>query len=340
MFERFNHLLKTSQLARILIIAALISCLILVFIAFLYGNFGLLLAKSTPFPVDLHSSRLADYSADPGDFIIPPMELQLVIDAIWDQNPNAQDLSVRLTEVNENFLSAVASITPTTKSEIIREDNPPGGTSTAPDLNAPTPETGVTSPAPSLTFTTTPSRTQPTTTNTPKATSSSPTQTAQIPLPSDTPTSQPASRTPAAPTNTTAPPTNTPLLPTNTPFPPTNTIAPCSQISLWGFSTHFDVARFMINNNSTSGITISQINLSWPEANGDLDRINLGHSTIWDGNAPPPSISISGGWTGSPRNISSHNSRLLSFRFDHTASGSGYALTVTFTNGCSISGLY
>lgn len=70
------------------------------------------MAKSTHLPINLHSAKQANYSQDPAFMQIPPMQLQLVIDAIWDQNPDVQNLSMRLTQVNQNFIAGVTSITP------------------------------------------------------------------------------------------------------------------------------------------------------------------------------------------------------------------------------------
>jgi len=334
MIKRFVLILKKNSIARMLLIGLGLCLIVAIFIFAIYQNFGLLLAKSTPLPVNLHSSKQANYSQDPVYMQIQPMELQLVIDAIWDQNPNAQELSVRLTAVNENFIEKVSSITPQPPTDTISTttdtSNPadPATTSTLAITASPT----LTTPEPTKTSG------PPTNTNIPGAptnTQSPPTHT-----PEPTNTSPPPTHT-VEPTNTSLPPTYTleptnTAAPSNTPVPPSFTPNPCGSISISGFYTETKRARWSINNSSVATISISQINLSWPAGNDSLDKIFLGSAKIWDQNAPPPSVVITSGWTGGSRTIGSNASKELKFTFISQSISSGYNLTVEFTNECSV----
>ncbi len=308
MFKKVALFLKINSTFRRVVIAVSLCLIALVFAGAIYGNFGTLLAKTTPLPINLHSAKQANYSQDPSYMQIPPMQLQLIIDAIWDQNPDTQNLSLRLTQAGQIYFADVPSITP------------------QPPTNIPPPVTGT--PLPEiLTQTTTPSlEVSPSSTN---------------PGPTDTgvPSGPTATSPPIPNTATQPPPTYTATQPppthTVTQQPPTNTVSPCTSISVSNFSNELKRATWTIINNSTSAITISQITLSWPSGNDSLDKIFLGTGKIWDQTAPPPSVVITSGWTGSSRDIAGGSSKPLKFTFLSTAQNSGYSLSVIFTNGCT-----
>ncbi len=248
---------------------------------------------------------------------IPPMQLQLIIDAIWDQNPDTQNLSLQLTQAEQIYFADVPSITP------------------RPPTNIPPPITGT--PLPEQTTTpsleVSPSSTNPGPTDTvipggPTTTSSPIPNTATQP-----PLTHTATQSPPTPTSTQQPPTHT-----ATQQPPTNTaVSPCVSISISDFSTNLKRATWTIINNSPSSITISQISLSWPSGNDSLDKIFLGTGKIWDQTATPPSVVITSGWTGSSRDIGESSIKSLKFTFLSTVLNSGYNLSVSFTNGCTAS---
>ena len=265
-------------------------------------NLGALLVKSTPFPIDMHSSTQADYSADPEFYQFPPMDIQLVIDAIWDENLDAIHLGARLTQVNENFIASVSSVTPM----------PAPSDTSASNIN-------------------TAEGTQTLTTITPETPLYTPTQTPPGFVPSQTPTQDLVS-----PTDTPQLPTDTIIPPTNTTAPPTNTVSPCGQLALSGFGTDVKKVKWNLVNNSTSLVTISSISLNWPEANSSLDKIFLGTGKIWDGDAAPPSATINSGWTAASRNINGNTTLRIEFTFIETTAPTGYNLGINFTNGCSI----
>jgi len=276
MIKKIALFFKINSAARKVVIAASLFLIALVYAGAIYGNFGSLLAKSTPLPINLHSVNQANYSQDPAYMQIPPMRLQLVIDAIWDQNPDTQNLSLRLTRVEEIYYANVASITP----------QPP--TSTPYQITDP--------PLPEiLTQTATPSL--------------------EV---SPSPTNQ-------GPTYTFTPP------------PPTSTLSPCGSISISNFSIDQKRAGWSINNNSASTITISQINLSWPAGNDSLDKVFFGSGKIWDQTAPPTSVIITSGWTGSSRDIGNGASSTIKFTFLSQALNPGYNISIGFSNGCTVS---
>jgi len=326
MINKFVLFLKINSAFRKVVIAVSLCLIASVFVAAIFGNFGSLLAKSTPLPINLHSAKQANYSRDPAYMQIPPMQLQLVIDAIWDQNPDTQNLSLRLTQAEQIYFADVPSITP------------------QPPTNIPPPVTGTPLPG-ILTQTTTPSlevspsSTNPVPTDTgvpngPTATSSPIPNTATQPPPTYTATQPPPTYTATQP-----PPTYTATQPpptyTATQLPPTNTLSPCISISVSNFSNDLKRATWSIINNSTSAITISQITLSWPAGNDSLDKIFFGTGKIWDQTAPPPSVVITSGWTGSSRDIAGGSTKPLKFTFLSTTLNSGYNLTIKFTNGCT-----
>ena len=309
MIIKFVLFLKINSAFRKVVIAVSLCLIASVFVAAIFGNFGSLLAKSTPLPINLHSARQANYSQDPAYMQIPPMQLQLIIDAIWDQNPDTQNLSLRLTQAEQIYFADVPSITP------------------QPPTNIPPPVTGTPRPE-ILTQTTTPSLEV-----SPSSTNPVPTDTGvpSVPTATSSPIPNTATQPPPAYTATQSPPTHT-----ATQQQPTNTVvSPCGSISVSNFSNELKRATWSIINKSTSAITISQINLSWPAGNDSLDKIFLGTGKIWDQTAPPPSVVITSGWTGSSRNIGGGSTKPLKFTFLATALNSGYNLSIRFTNGCT-----
>jgi len=317
MFKKVVLFLKINSAFRKVVIAVCLCLIASMFVVAIFGNFGSLLAKSTPLPINLHSAKQANYSQDPAYMQIPPMQLQLIIDAIWDQNPDTQNLSLRLTQAEHIYFADVPSITPQLPTNI-----PPPVTGT------PLPELLTQTITPSLEVS--PSSTNPVTTDTrvpggPTATISSIPNTA-----TQTPPAYTATQPLPTHTVTQLPPTHT-----VTQLPPTNTLSPCSSISVSNFSNELKRATWTLMNNSTSAITISQITLSWPSGNDSLDKIFFGTRKIWDQTAPPPSVVITSGWTGSSRDIAGSSTKPLKFTFLSTTLTSGYNLSIRFTNGCT-----
>jgi len=345
MINRLFLILKKSPFARAVLIGLSLFLIVAIFILAIYQNFGSLLAKSTPLPVNLHSSKQANYSQDPGYMQIQPMKLQLVIDAIWDQNPNAQELSVRLTAVNENFIEKVSSITPqpttdtTSPTTDASSSTDPAITSTLATTGSPTSTTLEPTKTSGLpTNTNIPSA--PTNTTSPPDTEVPSTNTAVPPTNTAVPptnTAVPPTNTSVPPTNTSVPPTNTSVPPTNTSIPPTSTSSPCNDLSISYFGRTSNRIGWRLNNSDNTVFVISSVEISWPPTNEELEKISLHGDTFWTGSKSPPSTTISSGWIGGTarRKIYPFQNAILRFFFDDTAHSSPYSITVDFTNGCS-----
>lgn len=246
--------MKKSTPLRIAVLILGCSVLAALFIMGIISNLGQLMTRSTPFPLDMHSSIQADYQKDPDYMRIPPMNIQLVIDTIWDLNLNSQDLSTRLTQVNDNFLASVATVTPRPSPTDIIHGQP---TATFSD-DGPPENVDLTPPS----------------TNT------------------ITPVGFIASPTVAIPTFTPQSPTVTANLPTNTVPPPTNTVSPCGQLSIINFSLGNKKVSWSVVNNSSSSLPLNSIKLVWPSSNGDLSKVFFAGSKLWESSASPPSITI------------------------------------------------
>lgn len=316
MIKKFVLFLKINSTTRKVVIVASLCLIALIFVGAIYGNFDSLMAKSTPLPINLHSAKQANYSQDPAFMQIPPMQLQLVIDAIWDQNPDVQNLSMRLTQVDQNYFAGVASIT----------TQPPTITS-SPMTDTPLPDSLTRTFTPSVEVSLTSTISGPTSTSLP------PTDTTIPGGPTNTSSPLTNTFTPSIPTHTN---THPPPTPTFTQPPPTNTTSPCGLISLSNFITETKRAKWSINNNSATTLTVTKIKLTWPSENDALNKIFLGSAKIWDQTAPPPSISITSDWIGGSRTIGSSATKQITFTFFSQSISSGYNLTVWFDNDCSI----
>jgi len=94
-----------------------------------------------------------------------------------------------------------------------------------------------------------------------------------------------------------------------------------------------------ITNTGTTKETISEIDITWPTANGKLTKVLVDGGTIWDTKASPPSTVITvfkgsvdaRSWTGG-------KTRKLRFQFEKSPvkDTSQYHITVKFTDGCSL----
>ena len=284
----------------------ILGCLVLgaLFILAIISNFDALLVKSTPFPIQLHSSVQANYQKDPDYMQIPPMDIQLVIDAIWDQNLSSQNLSLRLTQVNDNFLASVASVTPR-----------PTATDTAiPEITATITEGGPTATI-DLTPPSTPTETSIGFIASPTATGASETPTITVQSPTDTPHA----------------PTDTAIPPSSTSSPPTNTVSPCSQLLIVSFSTGNKKTSWSVVNNSSTSLPFNSLTLSWPASNGNLSKIFYASSKIWESSASPPSITINPSGQVLPGNTTTR----VEFFFVSDSAPSGYTLMLNI-DGCVI----
>ena len=100
-----------------------------------------------------------------------------------------------------------------------------------------------------------------------------------------------------------------------------------------------DKAKLDFTNGGGSTATISRIEITWPDnPNDKLKEVKFGSSKIWDAQDSTPPTDIQSGWkSGSDRTLSAGSTKTLEFKFDQNAGSSGYTITVTFDNGCSVS---
>lgn len=115
--------------------------------------------------------------------------------------------------------------------------------------------------------------------------------------------------------------------PTRTPVP----VDPCTLISIGGFYISNKDVHWVVSNNNPSPVVATGANISWPAGNDSLTRVKVGDSVVWTGSDTEPPSSVGLGSTS----ISS--SAELEFHFLAAAESSGYSLSVTFSNGCTIS---
>ena len=146
MLARIDTILKKADWLRVTLLTLGVLLLAAYFLWGIFRNFGFLLKKATPFPVNFHSATQANYQADPEYMQIPPMDIQLVIDTIWDQNLNVQDLSLQLTQVHDNFLARVETVTTPTGEAVAATGTSPGPTTSPPQTNTPLPPTATPAP--------------------------------------------------------------------------------------------------------------------------------------------------------------------------------------------------
>ena len=204
---------------------------------------------------------------------------------------------------------------------------------------------------PTPTETSTPTKTStPTTTNTPTATNTSTPTATETPTPTETPTITPG----PSPTATDTPTPS--LTPTETPTPTitkTPTITPiatdvCHLISIYFLPPVYNVLTLNIENGQDNEIQVQSMVLYWPngaEDNKYINYIRMNSTIVWSGykiNYSPLNIANTDwiGGTGEIRKIAGGATSPMLFYFDKVARLTGYALTMTFSNGCSISITY
>jgi serine/threonine protein kinase len=170
--------------------------------------------------------------------------------------------------------------------------------------------------------------------NTPSAQEGPPATASPTPAPGSTAQPTTPSPTSTPPPSATSVPSATPA-PSDTPAPtPVPTEDTCSLLSLTGVSASGNKASFGMSNGSTTTVTILRVTLSWPGGNGTLERVRFGSSTLWNGTADPPSISIDS-FTGN-RKLEFGDSKSLVFEFAEAAEGSGYGISVQLDHNCNL----
>jgi len=145
-----------------------------------------------------------------------------------------------------------------------------------------------------------------------------------------TPTSPTATYTPSPSSTSTYTATMVPMA--------TYTQDPCGGSSASNFSVNGQEVRWSLFNGGTGVVEIFKIYINWPSENDELTKIELGGDAIWDKKDKSPPTLIAGGWkSGVSRSIGPGISKTLRFFFDKEAKPSGYAMKVTFDNGCEVS---
>ncbi len=188
----------------------------------------------------------------------------------------------------------------------------------------------------------------PSPTPTPGATASPGTSPSATATPSRTPTPTP-SRTPPPSATVSLTPTSSPsptssLTPTPSPSPtptatpsPSPTLPPAGHcISGGGFQISGKELRWHLANYCDTDIYITEIFIHWPETNEELEEVRLDGTPIWSlGGEDPPTI-INSNWEGD-RSFAPKETRTLKFRFDDKAAPGPYDVTVSFSNGDTVS---
>jgi hypothetical protein len=98
-----------------------------------------------------------------------------------------------------------------------------------------------------------------------------------------------------------------------------------------------------ITNNGSTLVTITGINVNWPDTpeSQTVNEVKFNSVTIVNSSDPqPPSDYPSEkNWTGtqSDRELAVSESKLLVLLFQDNLQASGYSITITFDNGCTLS---
>jgi len=100
--------------------------------------------------------------------------------------------------------------------------------------------------------------------------------------------------------------------------------------------------QWNLTNSSSSTLTITSISINWPDtpASQTLKKAKLAGTTIWDKKDDAPPTTIASNWKGavSDRQLPGSAGKQLQFDFEKDLSSTGYIITVTFDNGCSVTG--
>jgi serine/threonine protein kinase len=144
--------------------------------------------------------------------------------------------------------------------------------------------------------------------------------------------------TPTSPTVTYTPsPTSTPTYTATMVPTATHTPDPCGSSRAYNFSRSGQEVSWSLYNGGTGVVEIFKIFINWPSENSELAKIELAGDAIWDKKDKNPPTLIAGGWkSGVSRSIGSGSSKTLKFFFGEEAQPSGYAIKVTFDNGCEV----
>jgi len=111
---------------------------------------------------------------------------------------------------------------------------------------------------------------------------------------------------------------------------------------LGGISISGQEIDIIITNNGSTLVTITGININWPDTpvSQMVKEVKFRGATIVNASDPqPPSDYPSEkDWKGteSDRALEAFDSQLLEFLFENNLQSSGYSITITFDNGCTL----
>jgi hypothetical protein len=276
-------------------------------------------------PVSIQAGSQADYSGDRNVFSIPPINDKILEQIIMDM-PSTYSPEDRMATLEVVLSLPVPTMTPNYPTPALTQTIVPTPS------RIPTQTT-----APTIWKTQTPT---PVFTSTKSPTSTSFSLATAMPIPAKPDTSTPTP-TPT-PTATETSPTDTPTpTPTNTPTPtPTNT--PVCMLTSSGMSIGGQQINLSITNNGGAVVTIVGININWidtPESQM-VKEVKFNGVTIINSSDPlPPSDYPSERiWTGteSDRALADADPKLLELLFEESLQPSGYSITITFDNGCTM----
>ena len=127
------------------------------------------------------------------------------------------------------------------------------------------------------------------------------------------------------------------VAPTPTPSPtPTDTptAVPCTVYGLSGFGSSLNDVYWTLGNGGPVSAEIQWITVEWG-VSGDLTRIKLDGTDIWDNGASSSPATVTGPWIAS-RTVGPSQSKELRFTFQNPVAGGMFSITVHLDVGCDL----
>ncbi len=145
-----------------------------------------------------------------------------------------------------------------------------------------------------------------------------------------TSTQAPSKTTTRTPTQTHSP------TPTATPSPPNNV---CSTAAISSFRVSGRRVSWMLINDGSATINITEIRFGWPSGNGTLKRVKLEKKIIWSKGDSTSPTTITSGWKDEQREVKPESDKNLAFEFSNNAQLQkiDYSLSIILNNSCRIS---
>ncbi len=154
------------------------------------------------------------------------------------------------------------------------------------------------------------------------------------PTQTQTSTQAPSETTTRTPTQTPSQ-THSPT-PTTTPSPVNNV---CSTAAISSFSISGRRVSWMLINDGSATINITEIRFGWPSGNGTLKRVKLEKKIIWSKGDSTSPTTITSGWKDEQREVAPESDKNLAFEFSNNAQLQkiDYSLSIILNNSCKIS---